>query len=576
MKTPKRSKNYGVQAPHAFCISWPALRVLIEEIGSKPAESGAMLCRREGDNQVHRAHFDHTSRNTGGTYSPDTATLNRMLLSINADGERLGGFAHSHPRGITHPSSGDEVYAARILAAIEDMPFMWMPIVQTVPDTGVFALHAYAALRAGAGRVRVVACPVQVTGLPTHDDLTLGGINVLDALRRLPGDGVAVLCIDPRARVHAAVVAPEINADANADTTNASAETDTAPAAEHNAIATAVPAGLTPTTTPPLTFARVEQAYNLPLMLDSRILAVGLGGAGAWAEDCARAGLGQFVLIDADTVSETNLATQQTYRRDIGRLKVDCLAERLLDIHPGAQVKAIPHNLDDLSDQQIEDLAFGPLGGRLPRRTVLCGLTDSFPAQARINRLALKLGLPSLCAQVYREGRGAEITFTFPGVTPACHRCILSSRYAHYLQHAGQNDVTSHGTPIFATTRLNALKGFVLMALLHHGDNHPRWGGLLARIGRRNLVQLRMDPDLASTLGLDVFDKVSGGDERTLFDDVAWLPQDAEAPPKYLRCPDCGGLGDLGLCRGQGGDTRGPLAMPMADGVVSAASTPGV
>jgi len=118
-----------------------------------------------------------------------------------------------------------------------------------------------------------------------------------------------------------------------------------------------------------------------------------------------------------------------------------------------------------LSDAQVERLATEPWNGAAPVRTVICGLTDNFQAQARVNRLALKLGLPSLSAQVYREGRGAEVTFTFPGVTPACQRCILSSRYCHFLDHGQGNDVASHGTPIFATTRLNALKGFLLLAL---------------------------------------------------------------------------------------------------------------
>src|SRR5947209_191492 len=64
-----------------------------------------------------------------------------------------------------------------------------------------------------------------------------------------------------------------------------------------------------------------------------------------------------------------------------------------------------------------------------PVITLLCGLTDSFWAQAQVNRLALHLGIPSLCAQQYQYGQAAEITFTYPGVTPACHRCMLNSRY---------------------------------------------------------------------------------------------------------------------------------------------------
>ena len=316
------------------------------------------------------------------------------------------------------------------------------------------------------------------------------------------------------------------------------------------------------------TFQRVRSAYDLDRLSACTAIYIGIGGAAAFAEDLARAGLGRHVLIDPDIVSETNLATQQVYRRDIGRPKVDCLAERLGDINPNAEVVALQVSLDEIDDSAFAQLASPPRSyvacGAMEQdgTALLCGLTDDFGAQARVNRLALQFGLPSLCAQVYKEGRAAEITFTFPGATPACHRCILASRYEAYLEQGFKNDVTAHGTPIFATTRLNGLKGFVALALLHHGmfpwgvfpgiagsagvyrPGYQRWGTLLERIGNRNLVQIRMDPDLQANLGLGVFDRVfgSGDSERILFDEAVWLPQSPENTPP---CPDCGGTGNL-------------------------------
>lgn len=312
------------------------------------------------------------------------------------------------------------------------------------------------------------------------------------------------------------------------------------------------------------TFRRVRHAYDLDRLASARVIYVGTGGAAAFVEDMARAGVGQHVLIDPDIVSETNLATQQVYRKHIGHPKVDCLAERIWDINPNAVVVARQKRLEEIDDDEFGRLATAPLGGRSPAVSLLCGLTDNFEAQTRVNRLALHLGLPSLCAQVYREGRGAEITFTYPGVTPACHRCALSSRYKAYLEQGFKNNVTSDGTPIFSTTRLNALKGFVGMAILHHGTNHPRWGGLLERIGNRNLIQIRMDPDLKTTLGLGVFDRVFGGSdpERILFDEAVWLPQKPDCPENgFPTCPDCGGTGDLHQAIGTFEDTR-PMRLP--------------
>ena len=108
--------------------------------------------------------------------------------------------------------------------------------------------------------------------------------------------------------------------------------------------------------------------------------------------------------------------------------------------------------------------------------------------------------------------------------------------------------MTSHGTPIFATARLNATKGFIALALLHHGSTHPRWGQMLNRIGKRNFVLVRMDPDFAETIGMRTFDKVfsSADKDRLFFDESVWLPEEPESPATgHEPCPDCGGTGDL-------------------------------
>jgi hypothetical protein len=108
-------------------------------------------------------------------------------------------------------------------------------------------------------------------------------------------------------------------------------------------------------------FQRVTTAYDLARMSAGRMIVVGAGGAASFVEDMVRAGLGEVIIIDPDTVSEPNLATQHYRRVDIGRPKVVCLAERLRDINPQAVV--IPHRrpLDDIADNEFAKLAFAPL-----------------------------------------------------------------------------------------------------------------------------------------------------------------------------------------------------------------------
>lgn len=499
----------GHHAPLQMSMTRSVFEQIRRMIGSQPAEQGGPLGGSRETGVVSHFYFDDSANRSRTTYSPDHNLLNKLFAEEwNPAGINLLGFVHSHPGKYRCPSAGDVVYARNILKHIPELKRLFLPIVMTEPDTGQFRIFPYAAERRG-------------------DDIHLRKAELV-------------------------VVDEE---------TNAMTEKQASHVYHFDGRET---------------FRRVASAYDLERLAKSRVIYIGVGGAAGFIEDMARAGVGEHVLIDPDIVSEANLATQQVYRRDIGRPKVDCIAERIRDINPKALVITRQKSLDEIDDAEFERLALASDDRRRPAQTLICGLTDNFEAQARVNRLALQFGLPSLCAQVYHEGRAAEITFTYPGVTPACHRCVLSSRYKAYLTENFKNNVTSDGTPIFATTRLNALKGFIAMAILHHGVNHQlskeaqllkaheqpahkRFGKLLEQIGNRNLIQIRMEPELGLSLGLKVFDQVfSGGDRRRiLFDDVVWLPQQQDCPANgYPHCLDCGGTGDLLDAVGTFSDTR--------------------
>ncbi len=86
---------------------------------------------------------------------------------------------------------------------------------------------------------------------------------------------------------------------------------------------------------------------------DSRVALFGVGGVGSYAaEALARAGVGEIDVIDNDTVSESNINRQLcALTSTVGRLKVDVVAERLLDINPDIKVNkyadfVLPETID--------------------------------------------------------------------------------------------------------------------------------------------------------------------------------------------------------------------------------------
>lgn len=86
----------------------------------------------------------------------------------------------------------------------------------------------------------------------------------------------------------------------------------------------------------------------------SKVCIFGIGGVGGYvAEALARSGVGSFVLVDSDVVSESNINRQiiATYSA-VGRYKVDVMKDRILDINPDAKVTArrcfyLPENADE-------------------------------------------------------------------------------------------------------------------------------------------------------------------------------------------------------------------------------------
>lgn len=74
-----------------------------------------------------------------------------------------------------------------------------------------------------------------------------------------------------------------------------------------------------------------------------RVAVVGVGGVGSWAaEALARCGVQSLTLVDLDHVSESNINRQvQALGSTVGAAKVQSLARRIADIHPGCVLHAV-------------------------------------------------------------------------------------------------------------------------------------------------------------------------------------------------------------------------------------------
>ena len=93
-------------------------------------------------------------------------------------------------------------------------------------------------------------------------------------------------------------------------------------------------------------FDRTELLLGNPVMArinSARVIIFGVGGVGSWcAESLVRSGIAHLTIVDFDSVCPSNInrqlpATTQT----VGKVKVEVLRERLLEINPNADIQAL-------------------------------------------------------------------------------------------------------------------------------------------------------------------------------------------------------------------------------------------
>lgn len=136
-------------------------------------------------------------------------------------------------------------------------------------------------------------------------------------------------------------------------------------------------------------FSGLERIYGdhtLEALNRARVCVVGLGGVGSWTvEALARSGVGSLVLVDLDDICLTNVNRQlHALESQVGQLKTEAMAQRVLSINPRCEVKPITSFLTSKTLEKIltPDLDF------------VVDATDSVPDKAACAQYCLEHRIP--------------------------------------------------------------------------------------------------------------------------------------------------------------------------------------
>lgn len=172
----------------------------------------------------------------------------------------------------------------------------------------------------------------------------------------------------------------------------------------------------------------------------------GLGGAVAY--QLAAAGVGRLVLAHAGNVRQSDLNRQILMTHDwLGKPRVECARQRLLELNPRMEVVAVNENINDDNAARLVELA-----------DVTVDCAPLFPERYAMNRESVRQRKPLVECAVYELE--AQITSMVPGRTP-CLACLYPDN-----PPAWKREFPVFGAVASAVGSLGAMEAIKLIANL--------------------------------------------------------------------------------------------------------------
>ena len=150
-----------------------------------------------------------------------------------------------------------------------------------------------------------------------------------------------------------------------------------------------------------------------------RVLIVGLGSGGASiAVELAKAGVGNFDLVDFDRLELHNIARHIAGVNELGRLKTNIVRDAILGKNPYANINTYPVDM-------MQEL---PLMERLVKETdLVIAATDSLSSRYTLNALIIKYKKVGLFGRAVTRAEGGDVLRVRPG--GPCYACLKGSQW---------------------------------------------------------------------------------------------------------------------------------------------------
>jgi molybdopterin/thiamine biosynthesis adenylyltransferase len=178
-------------------------------------------------------------------------------------------------------------------------------------------------------------------------------------------------------------------------------------------------------------YSRSKGLLETDVLKNKTVGIVGLGSGGSpIAIELAKAGIGNFVLIDFDRIELSNLSRHVCGINDLGRYKTYAVRDYILQKNPYAEIAT--HEIDVNEHSQLCSDALAKVD------LIICA-SDNDKSRFFLNDLALKFKIPALFGRAITRAIGGDVLRVRPHVGP-CYNCLYSQDLRNTEEEVSQKE----------------------------------------------------------------------------------------------------------------------------------------
>lgn len=169
-------------------------------------------------------------------------------------------------------------------------------------------------------------------------------------------------------------------------------------------------------------FSRNVGILESTVMLQKKAVFIGCGSVGSLvAVELAKAGVGNFMLIDNDVFGYHNICRHQCGIYDVGHFKTDALADRIFQINPYATVMKKNCMIQEIDRGEMEDFC--------NEDTIIIGGADNREGDLYASDFALENKMPFISIGCWERAFAGEIFYCLPNGMPTYRDFLKAMGY---------------------------------------------------------------------------------------------------------------------------------------------------